>query len=168
MDICLVYSLGPCCPDDFAMQNMLLGPAASPGSLLEMQNLRLCSDLLHHDPHTHRFCSMLKVEQQWSNTGYRLTHLKTKQNKKSKTLGVPWWPSRLKIWFCHCCGSGSIPGPGTSACQEKPKMRRKKKRRRKKERKKKKQQKQNSKIILLGKVENQTQPINWITHSIYI
>jgi len=30
--------------------------------------------------------------------------------------GVPWWPSRLKIWCYHCCGVGLIPGPGTSAC----------------------------------------------------
>ena len=36
--------------------------------------------------------------------------------------GVPWWHNRLKIRHCrcygsgHCCGTGSIPGPGTSAC----------------------------------------------------
>ena len=23
---------------------------------------------------------------------------------------------QLRIWCCHCCGMGSIPGPGTSAC----------------------------------------------------
>ena len=26
--------------------------------------------------------------------------------------GVSWWLSRLRIWHCHCCGVGSIPGPG--------------------------------------------------------
>ena len=36
--------------------------------------------------------------------------------------GIPWWCSGLKIWCCHCCGSGHsssaglIPGPGTSLC----------------------------------------------------
>lgn len=36
--------------------------------------------------------------------------------------GVPWWPSSLRTQHCHCggsnhcCGTGSIPGPGTSAC----------------------------------------------------
>ena len=29
---------------------------------------------------------------------------------------VPCWLSRLRIRCCHCCGGGSIPGPGTSAC----------------------------------------------------
>ena len=36
--------------------------------------------------------------------------------------GVPWWLSGLRIQHCqyrgsgHCCGSGSIPGPGTPGC----------------------------------------------------
>ena len=30
--------------------------------------------------------------------------------------GASWWLSRLRIWHCHCCGSGPIPGPGTFAC----------------------------------------------------
>ena len=25
-----------------------------------------------------------------------------------------WWPSELRIWSCHCCGMGSIPGLRTS------------------------------------------------------
>ena len=35
---------------------------------------------------------------------------------------VPLWFSSLRIWWCHCygsghyCGPGSIPGPGTSTC----------------------------------------------------
>lgn len=33
---------------------------------------------------------------------------------KKGSSGVPWWPSRLRIWH-HCYGSGLIPGPGTSA-----------------------------------------------------
>ena len=38
------------------------------------------------------------------------------------SYGVPWWHSRLRIWYCHCCGlgcycgMGSIPGPGTFTC----------------------------------------------------
>jgi len=42
--------------------------------------------------------------------------------KKNPSLGVPLWPSGLKIQHCHCsssgccCGAGSIPGPGTSMC----------------------------------------------------
>ena len=39
-----------------------------------------------------------------------------------KNPRVPWWLSRLRIWHCHCCdsghccGVGSIPYLGTSAC----------------------------------------------------
>ena len=42
-----------------------------------------------------------------------------------RSPGVPWWLSELCIWSCwscpccslgHCCGTGSIPGPETSAC----------------------------------------------------
>ena len=50
--------------------------------------------------------------------------------------GVPWWLSGPRIQHCHCCGSGhyygtgSVPGPGTSACygcgQKKPFTARKK------------------------------------------
>ena len=60
----------------------------------------------------------------------------------SKTMGyanlkriprVPWWLSGLKIWCCHycgcgyCCGMGSIPGLGTSACHRFSKKKKKKK-----------------------------------------
>ena len=43
-------------------------------------------------------------------------------NEKS-TTGVPLWLSGLRIWCCHCCGSGycsgtgSVPGLRTSACR---------------------------------------------------
>ena len=37
-----------------------------------------------------------------------LTHLKL------TIMGVPWWCSGLRIWHRHCCGAGTIPGPGTS------------------------------------------------------
>ena len=55
---------------------------------------------------------------------------KKKRKEKKKYLlmlrvtGVPWWLRRLRIWGCHCsglghsCGTGLIPGPGTSACCE--------------------------------------------------
>ena len=39
-----------------------------------------------------------------------------KANKNMEDLGVPQWPSRLRIQCCHCCGSdhscdvGSVPG----------------------------------------------------------
>ena len=39
-----------------------------------------------------------------------------------KTQRIPWWPSRLGIQHCHCCGLGlcggidSIPGPGNFTC----------------------------------------------------
>ena len=42
---------------------------------------------------------------------------------KKVKFGVPVWCSRLRIWHCHCsgsgrwCGMGSIPGPGTSSCR---------------------------------------------------
>ena len=38
---------------------------------------------------------------------------------RNTTIGVPWWLSRLRIWHCHCygsgccCGTGSIPDPGS-------------------------------------------------------
>ena len=44
------------------------------------------------------------------------------KEEKKKSLGVPWWLSRLGIQCCHyyglghCCGAGLIPDPGTSAC----------------------------------------------------
>ena len=49
---------------------------------------------------------------------------KAKPKKKNKrTINeIPWWPRRLKIWHCHCCGLGhccgvgSAPGPRTSTC----------------------------------------------------
>ena len=44
--------------------------------------------------------------------------------------GVPWWLSRLRIWHCHCCGLGSIPGPGTSACWGNSQKKKKKKKKR--------------------------------------
>ena len=45
-------------------------------------------------------------------------------------IGVPLWCSRLTIQCCHCCGSGSIPGLGTSMCcrrKNKPKRQNKRK-----------------------------------------
>ena len=33
-------------------------------------------------------------------------------------LGVPWWLSGLRIWHCHCCGPGLMPGPGPSPCHQ--------------------------------------------------
>ena len=50
-----------------------------------------------------------------------LSRVLSKDDPKS-TLAVPLWSSGLRIWHCHCssrghcCGSGSIPGPGTSTC----------------------------------------------------
>ena len=31
-------------------------------------------------------------------------------------IWVPWWLSRLRIQHCHCCGSDSVSGLGTSPC----------------------------------------------------
>ena len=31
------------------------------------------------------------------------------------SFNLPWWLSRLKIWCCYCCGTGSTPGLETSA-----------------------------------------------------
>ena len=52
--------------------------------------------------------------------------------------GFPCWPNRLRIQHCHCsssghcCGTGLIPGQGTSACcrrgQKKPKQQQQQKR----------------------------------------
>ena len=35
---------------------------------------------------------------------------------KNYNVGAPWWFSGLRILHCHCCVTGSIPGPGTSVC----------------------------------------------------
>ena len=43
------------------------------------------------------------------------------QSIKNKCVGVPWWHSRLRIWHCHCCGSGSIFGLGTSTGKDRKK-----------------------------------------------
>ena len=43
-------------------------------------------------------------------------------SKKFNQGGVPWWFSKLKLQHYHCygsgycCGTGSITGPGISAC----------------------------------------------------
>lgn len=31
-------------------------------------------------------------------------------------MGVPWGLSSLRIQYCHCCVTDSIPAPGTSTC----------------------------------------------------
>ena len=54
-----------------------------------------------------------------------MVHCNLKWNKtfkKKKIPGVSLWHSQLRIWHCHCsgsghcCGMGLILGPGTSAC----------------------------------------------------
>ena len=41
---------------------------------------------------------------------------------KVHTEGIPSWHSGIRIWHCHgripghCCGTGSMPGPGISTC----------------------------------------------------
>ena len=41
-----------------------------------------------------------------------------------RRLGIPLWHKRLKMWHCHCsgsgccCGEGLIPGPETSICSQ--------------------------------------------------
>ena len=43
---------------------------------------------------------------------------------KRHILRVPLWLNGLRTWHCHCCGSGSIPGPGPSIhrqCSQKKK-----------------------------------------------
>ena len=49
-----------------------------------------------------------------------------------EVVGIPLWPSRLRIQFCHCCGSGhccavgSVPGLGTSNAMGMAKKKKKK------------------------------------------
>lgn len=35
---------------------------------------------------------------------------KEKVTHKTVPSGVPSWQSRVRIWWCHCCGSGSSRG----------------------------------------------------------
>ena len=50
----------------------------------------------------------------------------------SMMLGVPWRLFGLRIWHCHCCGSGYcrgagwICGPGTSTCHSHSQKKKKK------------------------------------------
>ena len=53
-------------------------------------------------------------------------------DSKEETTGVPWWLSGLKIWCCFCCGAGSIPSLGTSACLGCGQRKRKRKKRERK------------------------------------
>ena len=52
-----------------------------------------------------------------------LGHPRTRILALDVRVGVPWWLRGLGIQHCpccassHCCGVGSIPGQGTSACQ---------------------------------------------------
>ena len=48
-------------------------------------------------------------------------HEKASLRCKNSDVGVPWWLSGLSIQHCHCCGTGSIPGPGIFACWVPPK-----------------------------------------------
>ena len=52
----------------------------------------------------------------WTSTKGQLGFIERFRWRSNKIgiLGVPWCPSR--IWYWHCCGSSSIPGPGTSTC----------------------------------------------------
>ena len=44
---------------------------------------------------------------------------------KNIRTGVLWWLSGLRIWHCHCCGSGLIPDPGSCSCTAKRKKKKK-------------------------------------------
>ena len=49
--------------------------------------------------------------------------------KKSIPLEVPWWPSGLRIWHCHCFSSDSVPDLGTCVrcrCSQKKKKKKEK------------------------------------------
>ena len=54
--------------------------------------------------------SILKLKKKKKNCHLRQVSLRKSCHE------VPWWPSRLMKQRSHCCGTGLIPGPGTSAC----------------------------------------------------
>ena len=68
-------------------------------------NLHMSTDAQHSHQHQH-------IQRRVSKSCYR----------NGMRVGVPWWPSRLRIQHCHCCGlgccsgTGLIPDPGTSSC----------------------------------------------------
>ena len=49
-------------------------------------------------------------------------YIYNKVNIKQFFVGILLQHGRLRIWYCHCrgsgccCGAGSVPGPGTSIC----------------------------------------------------
>lgn len=43
-----------------------------------------------------------------------------------RITGVPRWLRGLRVRCCHYCGSGSLPGPGTSACDGRGQKKKKK------------------------------------------
>ena len=49
--------------------------------------------------------------------GHMLLVQPFKKTKTKKKLSWScWWCSGLRIWCCHCCVEGSVPGLGTSVC----------------------------------------------------
>ena len=53
------------------------------------------------------------------------------ETRRHPQRGVPWWLSGLRIWRCHCCGTGSIPGSRTSHAASTSKKEGKKERKKK-------------------------------------
>ena len=60
---------------------------------------------------------------------FLITTLKVRAHdiSRRKLLGVFRWLSSLRTLHCHCCGTGSIPGPWTSACYQCSQKKKKKK-----------------------------------------
>ena len=91
---------------------------------------------------------------------------------KKWTVGVPWWLSRWRIWHCHCCIAGLIPGLGTPAyCRCSQKERKEGKRKKKdgrKERKKKKKKERKEGTVPAAEVVVQGRVPVWESGAIFL
>ena len=92
--------------------------------------------------------------------GWNIPHL-----LKTKIQGVPWWCSDLRIWGCHCCGLGLIPGPGTFTCHGHGQKKKKKEIQDKENTKHKHPKKQLNKFTSQVKVQQLFSLSNRVSHS---
>ena len=98
---------------DKGTEEMLITHA---GGIFPMSNVKLIQSLLNRNNGSRR-TSKIMFNREKSNLW--------KAKAQNWIEGVPWWPSRLRIWCCHWCGShhpcgsGLIPGLGT-VCMMQP------------------------------------------------
>ena len=92
-------------------------------------NIQIVQFSKKHIKHTNRKLWNTHREKNWQkpflrkpNIGLTSFHLWNMFTEVKESMEVPLWHSGLSTWHCHCrrsgccCGTGSVPGPGTSTC----------------------------------------------------